>query len=125
MSFSADFEISVISRYLPNQSRPAHNHWVFAYQVSITNTGSLPAQLLSRHWIITDGMGSVEHVRGAGVVGEQPIIQPGETYRYVSGCPLPTPIGSMSGSYRMKYETGEEVDAEIEPFLLAQPDEFN
>ena len=125
MSFSADFEISIISRYLPNQSRPAHNYWVFAYQVSITNTGARPAQLLSRHWVITDGMGSVEHVRGAGVVGEQPIIQPGDTYQYVSGCPLPTPIGSMSGSYRMKYDTGEEVDAEIEPFLLAQPEELN
>lgn len=125
MTFSADFEISVISRYLPNQSIPSHNQWVFAYQVSITNVGSRSAQLLSRHWIITDGMGTVEHVRGSGVVGEQPIIQPGETYQYVSGCPLPTSIGSMSGSFRMKYDSGEEVDAVIEPFLLAQPEEFN
>ncbi|MBX3181755.1 MAG: Co2+/Mg2+ efflux protein ApaG [Polyangiaceae bacterium] len=114
--------IQVVPRYLPEQSQPERGRWFYVYQVSIVNEGEETVQLLSRHWIITDARGEVQEVRGPGVVGEQPVLATGEQFDYVSGCPLPTPFGSMRGSYQMVTEDGERFDAEIAPFSLSQPD---
>jgi ApaG protein len=111
----------VISRLDEERSAPERQQWFYLYTVRITNGGSETVQLLSRHWIITDGEGEVEEVRGPGVVGEQPILLPGESFDYTSGCPLPTPFGSMRGSYQMVTEGGESFDAEIATFELSQP----
>jgi ApaG protein len=97
-----------------------------AYQVTISNVGERPVQLLSRHWIITNSHGVQEHVRGAGVVGEQPRLQPGESFRYTSGCPLDTAMGTMHGTYSMRQlDTGETFEAEVAPFTLAEPFALN
>src|SRR5262247_3752310 len=117
--------VQVRSRYLDRQSRPEENQWLFAYTVRITNETSRTVQLLSRHWIITDGNGRIEQVRGDGVVGEQPVIDPGESYEYTSGCPLPTPLGSMHGTYRISLDDGELFDAVIAPFALSEPYAIN
>jgi ApaG protein len=114
-------EISVRSRYVPEQSEPAHHEWFFAYTVRIHNAGTKTAQLVSRHWIITDANGEVEEVRGPGVVGEQPILEPGASFEYTSACPLATSFGTMHGSYRMVTGDGDAFDAEIAPFTLAEP----
>ena len=110
--------VQVTTRYLPEQSSASQERYAFAYDVSIRNDGQLPAQLLSRHWIITDGNGEAQEVRGPGVVGEQPVIQPGASYDYVSGCPLATTSGAMQGSYRMVGADGETFDAAIPHFAL-------
>ena len=114
-------EVSVESRYVPERSEPDQQQWFFAYTVQIRNVGTETAQLLSRHWVITDANGEVEEVRGPGVVGEQPILAPGETFEYTSACPLGTAFGTMHGSYRMAVRGGEEFDAEIAAFTLAEP----
>lgn len=114
-------DVSIVTRYLTEQSQPQQNRFAFAYDVTITNNGSLPAQLLSRHWLITDGNGQVQEVRGAGVVGEQPLIEPGNSHRYSSGTLMATQVGTMQGSYQMIAEDGQRFDAPIAPFRLAVP----
>lgn len=113
--------VRVAPLFLPAQSDPAARRWVWAYRVEVENTGAQAVQLVSRRWIITDAQGRVDEVAGSGVVGEQPIIRPGETYAYASGCPLTTPGGSMVGTYRMLVEGGEPFDAEIPAFSLDVP----
>jgi ApaG protein len=117
--------VEVRSAYLPERSSPADSQYFFAYRIRITNTGEETVQLISRHWVITDGDGRVEHVRGPGVVGEQPVLDPGEAFEYTSFCPLPTPIGSMHGVYQMVTAGGSTFDAEIAPFSLAVPTALN
>ncbi|TBU76378.1 Co2+/Mg2+ efflux protein ApaG [Pseudomonas daroniae] len=114
-------DVSVFTRYLPEQSQPQQNRFAFAYDVTIVNKGELPAQLLSRHWLITDGNGQVQEVRGAGVIGEQPLIEPGASHSYSSGTLLTTQVGTMQGSYQMVADDGQHFDAPIAPFLLAVP----
>jgi ApaG protein len=113
--------VLVQSEYAENQSRPAQNQWFFLYTVTISNEGAEPVQLLTRHWMITDGTGHVEEVRGPGVVGKQPKLQPGESFEYTSGCPLTTAFGVMEGTYQMVSESGEHFDAKIAPFTLSGP----
>ncbi|MEG3637725.1 Co2+/Mg2+ efflux protein ApaG [Magnetococcus sp. PR-3] len=117
--YSIDVEVE--STYLPDQSLPNHDQYVFAYTVTIRNRGSEGAKLLSRHWIISDANGLEQEVRGDGVVGEQPHLSPGESYQYTSGTPLATPMGSMRGSYQMVADDGTEFDATISPFALFGP----
>lgn len=114
-------EISPRPRFIPEQSDPDNGRFVFAYTISIRNAGSGPAQLLSRHWIITDANNEVQEVRGVGVIGEQPLLQPGESFEYTSGCVLATPLGTMKGSYRMVAGDGTSFDATIPEFVLAAP----
>lgn len=117
--------VTVTSRYLPEQSVPRLHRYVWAYTVRIDNEGRAPAKLVSRHWIIEDQNGKVEEVRGPGVVGEQPRLSPGESFRYTSGCVLETPRGSMRGSYQMVRDDGAELDAEIARFALELPSSLN
>jgi ApaG protein len=117
--------VTVESHYLPDQSAPALGRYAFAYKVRIENDGSNGVQLLSRHWIITDGNGERQEVRGEGVVGEQPHLGPGERFEYTSGCLLRTPHGSMQGSYRMTWDEGSSFEARIAPFSLTQPNALN
>jgi len=117
--------IIVQPRYVAEQSDPASGQYLFAYHITIRNEGSETVQLLTRHWIITDGEGRAEEVRGPGVVGYQPVLQPGEQFQYTSGCPLPTPVGTMHGSYGMTTAGGEHFDAHIAPFRLAIPRVLN
>ena len=114
-------DVRVESRYVPEQSTPEEGAWFFAYTVRISNVGDAPAKLLSRHWVITDARGHVEHVRGAGVVGEQPRLEPGEAFEYTSFCPLPTSLGAMRGTYTMQRDSGEQFQAEIPAFGLVDP----
>ena len=107
--------------YLEEQSEPANGQFVWAYRVQIGNEGAETVQLLSRYWHITDGLGRIKEVRGAGVVGEQPILNPGEAYEYTSGTPLPTPSGIMRGTYKMKTPAGDKFDIEIPAFSLDSP----
>jgi len=118
-------KVTVRSEYVPEQSSPRGHRYVFAYTVKIENTGALPAQLKSRHWIITDGDGKIEEVRGPGVVGRQPLLRPGEEFEYTSGCVLTTPRGEMRGTYQMNRPDGTEFDAAIAPFALALPYSLN
>ena len=113
--------VHVESEYAPDQSQPGKNQWFFLYTVTISNEGTDTIQLLTRHWIITDGTGHVEEVRGPGVVGKQPTLRPGESFEYTSGCPLTTPFGVMEGSYQMLSETGERFDVKVAPFTLSEP----
>jgi ApaG protein len=113
--------VEVESEFLPERSSPARGEYLFAYTVRISNVGKETVQLLSRHWVITDGQGRVEEVRGPGVVGHQPLLAPGETFEYTSGCPLRTPDGIMHGSYQMVRDDGTTFDAEIAPFALEAP----
>lgn len=118
--------IIVRPRYVAEQSDPATNQYLFAYHITIRNEGDQTVQLLSRHWVITNGEGKVEEVRGPGVVGYQPILKPGEDFQYTSGCPLTTPIGTMHGEFNMVVQSsGEAFDARIEPFRLAVPRVLN
>ncbi|HEY1185657.1 MAG TPA: Co2+/Mg2+ efflux protein ApaG [Bryobacteraceae bacterium] len=110
--------VEVMSRHSPENSRPQQGEWVFEYTVRITNQGSETVQLLSRHWIITDASEHTAEVEGPGVVGEQPILAPGESFKYSSWCPLKTPIGKMHGTYRMAVAGGAQFDIEIAPFAL-------
>jgi len=113
--------VQVRSSCVPERSDPAQGRWLFAYDVRVANEGEVRAQLLSRHWIITDADGKVQEVRGPGVVGEQPVLEPGESFEYTSACPLETAYGTMHGSYQMETDAGEHFDAEIAPFLLGEP----
>ena len=117
--------VSVQSRYLDEQSRPHAQRFVFAYRVRIENRGDEIVQLKTRHWIITDGFGHVEEVRGPGVVGDQPVLQPGQSYEYTSGAILKTQRGSMRGSYQMHLPDGHVFDAEIGEFVLERPFSLN
>jgi ApaG protein len=112
------FQVEVVPRYLPDQSAPAEGAWSFAYTITITNTGEVPAQLIARHWIITNELGQIEEVKGLGVVGQQPLLRPGESFEYTSGCRLRTPSGTMQGSYFCVAEDGERFEAEIPLFVL-------
>lgn len=113
--------VRVQSQYLPDQSSPRDERYVFAYTITISNEGTSTAQLKTRHWIITDARGEIEEVRGDGVVGEQPRLSPGQSFQYTSGCVLETPVGTMHGSYRFWRDDGSYFDAEIAPFSLASP----
>jgi len=117
--------IEVQSRYVEEESLPMMQRFVFAYTITITNHGSESVQLRSRHWIITDGLGDVEEVKGPGVVGEQPVLSPAEGFRYTSGAVLPTERGTMRGTYQMHRADGAQFDATIAPFLLERPHSLN
>ena len=114
-------DVSVVTRYLPEQSQPDDKRFAFAYTITVHNKGLVPAKLLSRHWVITDGDGHVEEVRGAGVVGLQPVIEPGGAHTYSSGSVITTKVGTMQGSYLMHASDGHEFKAIIAPFRLAMP----
>lgn len=116
-----EIEIEVATQYLPEQSNPDEERYFFAYSITVTNIGTEAAQLISRHWVITDAAGKVEEVRGLGVVGHQPFLKPGESFEYSSGCPLATPVGTMRGSYQMVAEDGTRFDAPVSEFILAMP----
>ena len=116
-----EIRIHVATQYVDDQSEPDVDRYVFAYTITIENLSNVPAQLLSRHWVITDANGKVQEVSGDGVVGEQPKLDPGETYRSSSGAVLATPVGAMPGSYRMHADDGGDFDAPIPPFTLAVP----
>jgi ApaG protein len=117
--------VRVQSFYVPERSAPQRNLYCFAYQIRISNEGSEPARLVSRHWVITDGLGNIEEVRGPGVVGETPRLEQGEAYQYTSACPLPTPLGSMRGEYQMVRDDGRRFEAEIALFALELPHTLN
>jgi ApaG protein len=118
---NCEFRIQVVTEYIDEQSEPDSGRYVFTYTITISNEGNMPAQLMSRHWIITDANGKVQEVTGDGVVGEQPHLDPGEEFRYSSGAVLETPVGSMQGLYRMRTDNGDGFDAPIAPFTLAVP----
>lgn len=123
MAESRKYHITVtpVSQYIPDQSDDEADRYVFAYTITIVNTGTVPAQLISRHWVITDANQEVQEVRGIGVVGEQPLLQPGQKFEYTSGTAIATPVGSMRGSYQMVAEDGEHFEAEIPEFTLSMP----
>ena len=114
-------DVQVKTAFVPSQSDPANNRFVFAYTVTITNTGSATAQLLARHWVITDANNKVQEVRGEGVIGEQPILKPGASFQYTSGTVIETPVGTMGGSYQMQAEDGTGFEAPIPEFTLSMP----
>ncbi|MDP6945381.1 MAG: Co2+/Mg2+ efflux protein ApaG, partial [Myxococcota bacterium] len=113
------------SFYVAERSDPSRDYYFFAYRVRIANVGEETVQLISRHWIITDGEDHVEEVQGPGVVGEQPVLEPDQAFEYTSACPLPTRVGTMQGTYQMVLASGEGFDAEIAPFTLAAPNALN
>lgn len=113
--------VAVATRYVAEQSDPAINRHVFAYTITISNTGNVAAQLISRHWIITDAEGHQQEVRGLGVVGHQPLLEPGQSFEYTSGCQLATAVGTMNGSYQMTAEDGVQFEAPIASFVLSMP----
>ena len=119
------FEVSVETAYLLDQSSPDDNKFAFSYTVTIANIGNISAQLISRHWIITDANNHVQEVKGLGVVGAQPLLQPGQQFEYTSGTILATPVGAMRGTYKVVAEDGNFFDAVIEPFTLAVPRVLN
>lgn len=116
-----DIRVRVVTEYVAAQSAPDEDRYVFAYTITIANEGSEPARLLTRHWTITDANGDIQEVRGDGVVGEQPYLEPGESFRYTSGTVIRTPVGSMQGSYQMVDDLGQHFEAPIPPFSLAVP----
>ena len=116
-----EIQVEVETAYLEEQSEPAEQRFVFAYTITLRNSGKVPAKLLTRHWIITDANGRIQEVRGEGVVGEQPHLRPGQGFRYSSGAVLETPVGSMQGSYQMLADDGARFDAPIPVFRLAKP----
>ncbi|MCA9666292.1 MAG: Co2+/Mg2+ efflux protein ApaG [Myxococcales bacterium] len=117
--------VSADVQYVPERSDPSSSMWFYAYTITIRNEGKIGCQLLSRHWIITDATGHVEEVRGPGVVGQQPYLEPGESFSYTSACPLRTPVGSMRGSYQMVNAQGEHFDAPIPAFVLTREQSVN
>ena len=121
MSSANTIDVDVEASYLADQSDPSEDRYVFAYTVTLTNRCPVPARLLSRHWIITDGNNDVKEVRGLGVVGQHPHLSPGQSFSYTSGAVLETPVGYMRGSYQMVTDAGEEFDADIPAFNLAMP----
>jgi ApaG protein len=114
-------DVSVVTRYLADQSQPEHDRFAFAYTITVQNNGEIPARLISRHWVITDGDGHKEEVRGAGVVGQQPLIDVGKSHTYRSGTVMTTRVGTMQGTYEMVADDGKHFDAVIKPFRLAVP----
>ena len=116
-----DTRVEVQTTYVSDQSEPDDEHFVFSYTITIENHGKIPAKLLSRHWYITDADGNVQEVEGDGVVGEQPLLNPGDGFRYTSGTVLKTPVGSMHGSYHMLADDGTEFDTPIPAFSLSVP----
>ncbi len=118
---SQQINVDVDTLYIESESSPVNSQYVFAYTITITNTGTEAAKLLTRHWVITDANGHIEEVRGDGVVGEQPHLKPGEGFQYTSGAVLKTPVGTMSGSYQMVTDSGNNFDAEIPEFILSSP----
>jgi len=116
-----EFSVTVKTQYLDEQSDPSKGQYVFSYTITIKNTGTVSAQLISRHWIITDGNDKIEQVRGLGVIGYQPFLTPGQEFDYTSGSSLATPHGSMRGSYLCVAEDGEQFTVAIPEFILAQP----
>ncbi len=116
-----DIKVTAQSTFVADQSDPDAGRYVFAYTIKITNQGDVPAQLVSRHWIITDGDNRVQEVRGLGVVGEQPLLQPNQSFEYTSGTALATPVGTMRGTYQMVAEDGLRFDAQIPQFTLSIP----
>ena len=112
------FRVEVEPAYLADQSAPEQGVFTFSYTITITNVGEVAAQLISRHWVITDSAGAIQEVKGLGVVGHQPLLQPGQSFQYTSGCRLPTPSGTMQGSYFCVADDGERFETEIAPFLL-------
>lgn len=123
MTKSAPYNIAVHveTQYIEAESRPQQNFYIFAYHITITNKSDVPAKLLTRHWIITDSNGRVQEVKGDGVIGKQPHLQPNESFRYTSGTMMETPVGTMEGSYQMITDAGEKFDADIPAFVLALP----
>jgi ApaG protein len=119
-STTRNIRVRVQAQYDSSRSRPQQSLWFFLYTVRITNEGHDAVQLVSRHWVITDGMGKVEEVQGPGVVGNQPVLAPGQNFEYTSGCPLTTPFGSMHGTYQMINQGKEQFDIEIAPFTLTE-----
>lgn len=117
----AHIDVDVITNYIPEQSSPDEDRFVFAYTITIRNTGNLAARLLTRHWIISDANGKVQEVHGEGVVGEQPYLQPGQSFQYTSGTVIETPVGSMEGTYQMVTDEGEAFNAIIPVFTLSYP----
>ena len=117
----AQFTCTVVTQYLPEQSSASEGRYAFAYTITILNSGNVSAQLISRHWIITDANGQVEEVRGLGVIGAQPVLRPGEQFEYTSGAAIRTMVGTMRGSYQMVAEDGTRFDAPIAEFTLAVP----
>jgi len=123
MAESKRYEITVATKstYLADQSDPSRNQYVFGYTIKLTNTGDVSAQLISRHWYITDGDHRVQEVKGLGVIGQQPVIKPGESFEYSSGASIPTPVGTMRGTYQLMGEDGTTFEAPIAPFTLSVP----
>ncbi len=117
-----DLTVTVVPEFLAEHSRPDDGHYVWAYHITIANEGARRVQLINRYWKIIDAQGRVQEVRGVGVVGEQPVLEPGEAYTYTSGCPLPTPSGVMLGAYEMATDTGERFDISVPIFSLDSPD---
>jgi ApaG protein len=120
-SVTRHIRVSVLSEYAADRSRPNNQQWFFLYTITIANESTVTVQLLSRHWIITNGDGDVQEVRGPGVVNQQPVLAPGQSFTYTSGCPLQTPYGTMKGSYRMAAADGEQFDVAIAEFTLSAP----
>jgi ApaG protein len=114
-------QVESSAEFVEEQSSADEGRFVFAYQIRIANEGSVPARLISRHWFIADAEGRVQEVRGTGVIGEQPLIAPGESFEYSSGCSIATPVGTMRGAYQMEAEDGTEFEADIPEFMLAGP----
>jgi ApaG protein len=121
-TLTRDIEVNVSPRFVPDQSSPQNGYYFWAYTIEIANRGAETVQLKTRHWRITDAHGRLQEVRGAGVVGEQPVLEPGESFKYTSGVPLPTPSGFMVGSYGMESARGERFEIEIPAFSLDAPD---
>src|SRR5262244_4302826 len=123
MAEAKRYEVTVVpkSTYVEEQSDPSKNQYVFAYTIMLTNTGSVPAQLISRHWVITDANNKVLEVKGLGVIGQQPLLKPGESFEYTSGAQLPTAVGTMRGTYQMVAEDGHAFEAHIPMFTLSVP----
>ncbi len=123
MFMNSDYNVQVQAEsfYIEDQSIPERDQYVFAYRITIRNTGEVAAKLMTRHWVITDANGKVQEVRGEGVVGEQPHLKPGDEFQYTSGAIIETPVGTMEGSYQMVADDGGHFDAEISPFMLAAP----
>ena len=113
--------VSVESEFAPGRSNPAESKWFFLYTIKITNEGPHTVKLVSRHWIITDAMGDIREVRGPGVIGKQPVLEPGESFEYTSGCDLTTPFGTMRGTYQMVTGALEDFEVEIPAFTLTEP----
>jgi ApaG protein len=116
-----DITVAARTAFIPDQSDVETGRYVFAYTITITNTGTVPAQLVSRHWIITDSNNQVQEVKGAGVIGEQPLLRPNESFQYTSGTAIATPVGTMRGSYQMVAQDGVQFDAPIPEFTLSMP----